>query len=266
MSINFLKVFEYLLPKSDFFNLKFARPFRSFFVAIAEIPATLRNHISGVISDAFPVMTEYLTEMSYQIGSPRALTNIQLKAEYGASGGQSPGYIQSVLRNAGFDVYVHEWWVPGSDPVAARNPNVYLVDAQDLLVNDIYSVVPRWTWQCDNASIRCDVLDDEGDFAFRCDVFSGYSFREKYYAVTANPDTYPNYFYVGGAVFPNPANVSEAEYKELKRLIYKLKPSSLRCIVLVNLIYNDIYDSIDHEDFIYDSIDSVDYIYDYGGI
>ena len=33
-----------------------------------------------------------------------------------------------MLQGAGFPVFVHEWWTPGSDPVVARNPNLVIRD------------------------------------------------------------------------------------------------------------------------------------------
>jgi hypothetical protein len=57
----------------------------------------------------------------------------RLAAAWQALGGQSPDYIQTTLRANGFDVYVHEWWVPGTEPpvgvnacAVPRNPLLYL--------------------------------------------------------------------------------------------------------------------------------------------
>ena len=61
----------------------------------------------------------------------------RLDASWKATGGQSPRYIQDTLQAAGFDVYVHEWWIPGSEPavgikecVPPRNPNNFLTNGQ----------------------------------------------------------------------------------------------------------------------------------------
>ena len=61
----------------------------------------------------------------FSAGSAESARRQQLAAAWRAQGGQSPRYLQDVLQTAGFDVYVHEWWEPGTTPRVTRDPRLY---------------------------------------------------------------------------------------------------------------------------------------------
>lgn len=259
MDINFLKIFDLLLPRSSTFSLIIDRTFRKFFSGLAEMPALIRTHIASIINDIFPRLTDRLKDHSNQLGAPVELSRDALISEYGAIGGQAPGYIQQVLRDAGFDVYVHEWWEPGSRPPVARNPFDYIADYQ-VLVNDISRIERNYLYQFTETEEFCFVEDNSICF----DDYDGYLFIAKQYDMPDIEEEYPKYFYVGGQTFPNPAYVPIFHYSELVRLIYKLKPLRLRCVLLVVKDIDTIQDSWTETDIIQDSWTELNEIQDSG--
>ena len=244
MDLRFFRVTEKLLPRTGIFFLVVDRTLRKFFEGLSDKPATIREHIAGIVADAFPRTTERQADHSLQLGSPVTLSNAALEAEFAAAGGQSPGYFQSIIQAAGFDLYVHEWWVPGSDPVKARNPLDYLyTDSARQLVNDISSAEIKWRFQCGDGSQCQNFPASAEQYPIRMGMNDGYLFRAKEYAFPTDPSEYYSYFYLGGMTFPDAGCVDPARLKELERLIYKYKPAHLRCI----LISTDIYTGWGHE-------------------
>lgn len=259
MDINFLKIFDLLLPRSSTFSLIIDRTFRKFFSGLAEMPTTIRIHLASIINDIFPRLTEKSKDQSNQLGAPVELSRAALETEYGAIGGQAPGYIQQVLQDAGFDVYLHEWWVPGSRPPVARNPFDYIGEYQ-LLVNDISIIERNYLYQFIEDETICFVEDN----SVRFDDYDGYIFISKRYAMANIEDEYPKYFYIGGETFPNPAYVPIFHYSELVRLIYKLKPLRLRCVLMIVKDIDTIQDSWTETNIIQDSCSELDEIQDTG--
>ena len=70
-------------------------------------------------------------------------------------GGQDIKYIQDTLQANGFDVYVHEWWVPASSPPTARNPNTYVTGNSYMLVNILYEASYGGINSCGNPNMVC---------------------------------------------------------------------------------------------------------------
>ena len=120
MALDFwVRVFDRLLPRSRAFNLVLDRTLKEFFEGLSDLPDTVREHIASALLEAFPQHTTRLTDWSYQFGSPDPLTADEVDAEWAATGGQDPRYMEDLLQAAGYDVYVHEWWVPDSAPPEA---------------------------------------------------------------------------------------------------------------------------------------------------
>lgn len=259
MDLNYwVKVFDRLLPDSRVWNLVYDRILRKFFHGLSILPQTVRDDIAAVLAEAFPATTSYLPDWSEQFGSMSDLTAEQLAAEWADTGGQTPQYLQDILHAAGFEnLYVHEWWVPGSNPVTARNP-IALVPTSVVLVNDITRVEKNFLHYFGDGT----QFGDGSEFG----AFNGYTLIAKEYPTPDNPDHYPYYFYIGGQTWPDLAAISSTDYRKVIRLIYKIKPTHLRCILRAYIIGptedGDILDTIYSDDEIQDTIDSLDEIQD----
>lgn len=233
MGVNWINVFERLLPKSRAWRLIVDRPIRRLFEGLGEVMNTIYQHAIGVLDEAFPLTTTHVGDWTFQFGSPEPLTSQQLEAEWAAVGGQTPEYFQRILHEAGFETcYVHEWWVPNSNPLEARNP-ILLVKTSRVLVNDINHVERRYRWQCDDNVSQC--VDDN---SIRCDDYDGYHLVPKNYPTPDIPEQYPYYFYVCGQTWPNYAVIPYSQLRKLIRLCYKMKPMHLRIILRVSA-YDD---------------------------
>ena len=141
----FLRIFKHLLPRSKAFNITTERSASK--GALSYTPAsfggkTLRKFIEGLASgigpffktfidliwfDIFPLTTTQIDLWESQwglldTGITEAQRRDRLSAAWSSLGGQSPRYIQDTLQSNGFDVYVHQWWEPGTNPPVVRNP------------------------------------------------------------------------------------------------------------------------------------------------
>lgn len=186
----------------------------------------------GIFGDAFPDTTRELAAWEAQFGieaNPDEATRRQnLDAEWAATGGQSPAYIQGILQAAGFNLFVHEWWSSGP-PYVARDPHDYTIDP---LIGSV---------QCSGLSDQpqCSALPDQP----QCNRFLA---NNPFYIVNKNltnaapppipndPSRYPFFVYYGAATFPNHASVPLSRKAELERLLEKLTPAEQWIVTLVD--------------------------------
>jgi hypothetical protein len=231
-----VKVFDKLLPRSRAWGLVIDRTLRKFFHGLAILPKTIHEHFQSLLLEAFPLSTSRLVDWSKQFGSPVTMTDVELDAEWGAFGGQSPHYIQNYLRSAGFDVYVHEWWVPGSNPVEARNP-IPLVPISYVLVNDLYHGERDYLYQFQSSGNDAQFVGDE---SVSFGAYDGQLLIGKQYPCPDIPSEYPVYWYVcgeewlPGEPYPDRAIVPESRVRTLIRMIYKVKPVHTRVILYID--------------------------------
>jgi len=266
MGVDFLKVFDRLLPRSRAWSLVYDRTLRRFFEGIATLPETIKDHVDSVFLEAFPQETTNFFDWSLQFGSPEDLDAEGLEGEWAAFGAQDPQYFQDIIQAAGFEnLYVHEWPVPASDPVESRNP-IPLVPSSRVLVNDIVSVEKAYRWQSGGS----DGEQSRSDNSIRFGDYTGWELRSKVYPCRDIPAEYVHYFYLCGPIWPQYGIVLKSELRKLMRLIYKLKPMHLRCVLRVQVVDDgdgdgdwDIQDTWWHDDQYQDTIDGDDIIEEY---
>lgn len=266
----FFRIISHLLPDARAWRVTIDKQLRQFFEGLAAGAADPSKVFFDLVwRDIDPEYTRELTAWETQFGLPNTVTVEQerrdrLAATWKALGGQDPRYIQDTLQAAGFPVYVHEWWVPGTEPTpgtkaaaTARDPNLYLnaggtalqylsadgaPDMQDgdaiaqdgaatgpsgyPLVSKI--LVPTVTVLGDGSA----GMVDGGPLAQDGSIFTSYA--EKLYAVPADPTKYPYFLYIGGATFPDHAVVSSARRNEFETLCLKICPSQQWLGILVD--------------------------------
>ena len=229
MDLTFWKRFlRLLLPTSAIYNIVVDRGFKSLLAAVGSVLKSAHDYVGARFTDFIPAITTRIDDWSEQFGFSGNLSILRLEAEWKQSAGQSPHFIQTKLHDAGFtNCYIHEWWVPASSPVTARNPIPYINDYQpnNLLVNPMSSLYEDFP-QCGDA-YQCG--DD-----LQCGDSDGYKYEEKIYPHPDIADEYPYYFYVCGATFGNPVTLDSADRFEVQKIIYKYKPMHLRCVLLNN--------------------------------
>ena len=265
----FLRVFQHLLPNARAWRITTDKKLRQFFEGLTGLGDDAKTFYDLIYNDLDPQNTRELDALESQFGLPNTLTDEQerrdrLEATWSALGGQDPRYIQDTLQAAGFDVYVHEWWVPGSEPAVgvkaaatARNPFTYLndgtgilqylstdggVDMQDgdalamdgatiqptgyPLVNKIFELV--------TGGISDGSADMQDGDALAMDGTILRFYTPKIYQLPADVSKYPYFLYIGGINFPDHADVSQSRKNEFETLCLKICPNQQWLGILVN--------------------------------
>lgn len=257
------KQFKHLLPNSKAFNLTPAKNLRYFFEGIGNALNAPRIFLDLIWDDIFPSKTRQLNEWETQFALPSTfLTEDQrrtrLDAVWKAIGGQSPRYIQDTLQNAGFNVYVHEWWDPiPQRPLGGsvrndytptpRNPILYLDDGQttspflmfdggsdaqdgDTLSYDGATNVPVGYPLVNKViapaiSTICDGNADMQDGAQLAQDGGNYTFyAQRQYILPTDSEKWHYFLYIGGKTFPTQAQIPNARREEFEELCLKIRP------------------------------------------
>jgi len=271
----FLNTFKHLLPHgARAWKLTINKKLRQFFDGLAlGVPTDFKSFVDLVFFDAFPATTRELElwEQQFNLASNATLTEQErrdrLDGAWKAKGGQSPRYIQDTLQAAGFDVYVHEWWVPGTEPVlnvntqaTARDPFDYLTDANgaqlvissdnnpdmqdgDALAQDGsttmptgYPLVNKYD-VLDPQFIGDGALDMQDGDALAQDGSVGLSnliYKPKEYTIPMDATKYPFFLYIGASTFPLHATIPTSRRNEFESLCLKICPTHLWLGMLID--------------------------------
>lgn len=271
--IAWLTVLRALLPDGRAWRVVIDKTLRRFFEGLVGLPADVKRYDDDVYDDLDPQRTRQLPEWEAQwglldTGLPEQERRDRLDAAWKAQGGQDPAYIQATLRAAGFDVYVHEWWIPSLEHPAggsvngdvvpvARNPFTYLWDGvsprefvgvgndaayvggDDMFANSNnappgYPLVNK-VFEVATAAIGVgnDMAYVGGD-SMEVGQFFDTGFKRKQYVIPADPAKYPYFLYIGGAVFPAQATVPSARLDEFEDLCLKICPTEQWLGILVS--------------------------------
>jgi hypothetical protein len=247
----FLQILTHLLPNARAWHITVDKTLRKFFEGLAPIGVDIKLYYDLILYDILPSATRELALWEQQFGLiSYGLTEQQRRDRLGRTwktlGGQDPFYIQSTLQANGFDVYVHEWWVPASKPavnssVAAtpRNPFSYLREDTGIIV---YLV------ECGEALAQCgETLAQAGE----SNTPSGYALVNKIvapiqdplalsyyespveYNIPLDPNTWPYFLYIGGETFGTLATVDPKRKDEFEDLCLKICPTQQWLGILV---------------------------------
>lgn len=223
----FLNIFKHLLPNARAWQITINSQLREFFDGLSNsaIAVDIKTFYDEIFNDIDPQQTRELSAWETQFALPdNGLTEQdrrdRLAATWQALGGQDPRYIQDTLQAAGFPVYVHEWWEPGTEPAIGspapatpRDPSIVL-GAIIVYINE-----------CGEALAQC------GEALAQCGERStppGYPLVNKdgsTYTVSAVPAEWPYYLYIGGEIFGNPATVDANRKDEFEDLCLKICPA-----------------------------------------
>lgn len=269
----FLRVFKHLLPNARAWRITVDKKLRQFFAGLSGVGEDVKTFFDGIWLDIFPETTREIDAWEKQFGlRDTGLTEQQrrdrLDATWKALGGQDPKYIQDTLRANGFDVYVHEWWEPGSEPapgvkqcVTPRNPLMYLrreftgvnllVECGEPtalcgepfaqagnslnprgypLVNKVFETVPDELVLCGEA------IAEAGEPDALCGNY--FQFRDvlREYIVPNDPAKWPYFLYIGGETFGTIAQVDPKRKDEFEALCLKICPAQQWLGILVEYV------------------------------
>jgi hypothetical protein len=268
-----LRIFKHLLPRGKPWRLTIDRTLRKFFEGLSDIGASAKEYIDLVWLDIFPDTTREISAWENQFGLPNTgLTEQErrdrLAATWRALGGQDPAYIQRVLQENGFDVYVHEWWAPGSEPavgvhecVTPRNPLLYLrreftnvtlgVECGEALaqcgevfalagngveprgyplVNKVLRTVPDLLTLCDEELAAC------GEAQASCGNFTEFTDEYQNYIVPSDTTKWNYFLYIGAQDINDIAQIDPKRRDEFEALCLKICPAQLWLGILVEYV------------------------------
>lgn len=257
----FFRMFKHLLPNAKAWRITTEKQLRQFFEGLSGTGSDVKDFLDGVWLDIFPATTRELDawEDNFALrdtGLSEVARRSRLDATWKALGGQDPRYIQDTLQGAGFDVYVHEWWTPGTEAAPGvkncatpRNPLLWLrreftgasllvecgeVDAEcgELfaecgnsnfprgypLVNKVFTTEPDILSLCGEAVMECGEVDAE------CGNFVAFKEIPFNYIVPSDPLKWPYFLYIGGETFGTLAQVEPSRRDEFEELCLKICP------------------------------------------
>lgn len=266
----FLRIFRHLLPNARAWRLVVDKKLRSFFEGLGGSGGAARAFFDGVYLDLFPQGTRELSAWEEQFALPDTGLNEQdrrdrLAATWRAVGGQDPRYIQDTLRGRGFDVYVHEWWQPGTEPALGgqgcavpRNPLLVLVRGSEdrsllvecgqveaecgedfalagnsttprgyALVNKVVATIRNTLPLCGEETAVC------GEETAACGQYSGFRQQNKEYFVPLESERWPYFLYIGGPEFGDVASIPDSRRDEFEELCLKICPNQQWLGILV---------------------------------
>lgn len=268
----FFRMFQHLLPNARAWRLTIEKTLRNLFEGLSGIGADVVNYADRIWLDIFPATTRELDEWELQFALPDTiLTDVarrsRLDAHWKALGGQDAKYIQDTLRGAGFDVFVHEWWVPGTEPapgvklcVTPRNPltvlrpeftgvdNTFVVGLGEVeaelgetfaeMGNSIdplgYPLVNKLSFSNDDLTILLgEELAELGESEAELGQFINFKFIPVNYIVPTDPLKWPYFLYIGGETFGDLATIVPSRRDEFETLALKICPTQQWLGILV---------------------------------
>ena len=268
--MTFLRVFKHLLPNARAWRITVDKKLRQFFEGLSGVGSDAKTFFDGVWLDIFPETTRELDAWEQQFGlRDTGITEQErrdrLDATWKALGGQDPRYIQDTLQANGFDVYVHEWWEPGTEPapgvkqcVTPRNPLMWirreytgvtlLVECGEAvaacgeafaeagnslqptgypLVNKIFQTEPDFLTLCGES------VAEAGEPLASCGNFLEFKETLRNYIVPNDPAKWPYFLYIGGETFGTLAQVDPKRRDEFEALCLKICPAQQWLGILV---------------------------------
>jgi len=261
---------RHLLPNGRAWRVTIDKQLRKFFEGLANSNEAAREFIDSVWSDIFPQKTRVITAWEQEFGLPATALSVQerrdrLAATWAAQGGQDPAYIQRTLRANGFNVYIHEWWQPGTEPAVGvfetatpRNPLMWLrreftgivllvecgeplaqcgeafAQAGNSLNPRGYPLVNKVTrTERDIIPLCGEALAQCGEAAAIAGNYTEFIERIVNYTVPQDPQYWPYFLYIGAETFGELASVESSRKDEFERLSLKICPAQQWLGILV---------------------------------
>jgi hypothetical protein len=216
------RTIRHLLPSGRAWRATIDKPLRRFFAGLGNSLQAFRANFDAVAEDLYPATTRILSEYEEQFGLYPSTLETQerrdrIDAAWKARGGQSPRYIRDTLQAAGFDVFVHDWWQPGT--TTARNPFEVLSDSSTA---SGFNVVSDGTIAVTNNpnAVTGAAGGPTGYLLVNLPATTDY-------LIPSDSSLWPYIIYVGGEVWGDRASIPSARRDEFETLCLKICPLQL---------------------------------------
>jgi hypothetical protein len=240
----FFRQLVHLLPRGLAWRITSSKTLAKLLTAFSQGPSDIRDAIDLVWLDAFPDTTRELSRWESQFGLTTASTDsarrLQISTAWSAQGGQSLSYLEGIVRAAGFDVHLYEWWtLPETSPRVAHDPRSYTLRPELGTVQCRPNTDPTIPpYECTAVDAPPPVPIPSGVSVFdlypECNRFlandPGYLVnlnltREAPPPVPDDPTRWPYFLYWMGATFGTHATIPASRRDEFERLLLKLCPA-----------------------------------------
>lgn len=217
-----IKQLKHLLPSGLAWRLTKDKALKRLMNGLGTVGDDARKFADDRYLDLFPQTSTTLDDWGDQFGVPGTAEAVD--AAWKATGGQSKSYIEGILQAAGFDLYLHEFWVPGTEPPAGtlgspvvRDPRKYL-DSPTWIGAPIYTAGDATVTAGGGATAGATEQAGGGPGYLLVDGVNTYYPGD-------NQTRWPYYVYVGAQTFPQLAYVPAERRIELEALLLKLIPA-----------------------------------------
>lgn len=232
--VDFFRLVELLYPTGTAWNLPENKNFSNLHAGINLSLVQAALDAAALLDSSFPDNANFdsddctLWEYRFGIEYNASLTTAQRRQNiYNAMtfpqnvlGRQSPGYIESSLRDAGFDVHIYEnIFFDGGGNLYQKTPAQVLGTVTS--VTQLRDISPQ-------TQLGAQTQLGGGSFS----VIANSEGNESY-----NPGgiLWPTFF-ISGNTISTPANVSQYRKTEFRRLVLKLKPAHTVAFLIVNFV------------------------------
>jgi hypothetical protein len=249
---------RHLLPRAKAWSITIGKRLRQFFQGLGNGLNGFRNFVDLIWLDIFPDTTRELTAWEIQFGIiddgtlTEADRRIRLNTAWKLHKINTREQVEAVLQDAGFNVYVHEWWVPGTEAAIGvygaatpRNPNQYIfgnrVDCGEALAacgealaacgetlsgNVGYTLVNKISIISRDIIPGCgEALAACGEETAVCGYYEIFIETRKVYPIPDSSIYWPYFIYIGGETFGDFVNIDTDRREELENLLLKICPT-----------------------------------------
>jgi len=260
----FLNIIKHLLPHARAWRLTPDKLLRQFFDGLSGLGDLLKIFFDEIFNDLDPQKTRELSLWENQFGlRDLGLTEQErrdrLSATWQSLGGQDPRYIQDTLQAHGFNVWVHEWWTPGSEPAigvkscaTARDPFAVLSSGLIVYINECgellaecgertnpagYPLVNKiLKTERDISSLCGELLIECGEADATCGDYDSFINTFVQYTIPTDTTKWPYFIYIGDQTYGNLAQVDPKRKDEFESLCLKICPAQQWLGILVEYI------------------------------
>ncbi len=242
-----LNVIRHLLPRGRAWDTTLNKPMRKYLSGIGAVLADVRLQLQLALADVWPNYTRRLDAWDEQLGLPEVNISegerrVRLAAAWRPAVGQGLDTLQEALQASGFNVYVHNWWVPGTEPAPGQTGSPTIRDPAVLLSNK----------QARQARVDAgEALAEAGEALalagnsliapppplgfLLVNIIQTDAGRVEY-NIPTDPAQFPHVIYIGAEVFGDYADVPRARREEFEALCLKLRPAHKWLGMLINYV------------------------------
>ncbi len=234
-----------LLPRGRAWSTSLDKPLRKYFVGLGNALADARSFIGETYLDVLPAYTRRLDEWERQFGLPPvnisdADRRTRLAAAWAPGVGLGLDTLQGALQARGFNVYVHNWWVEGTEPPPGqtgpptiRDPAILLSNAQArqarVDAGEALAAAGEALAEAGNS-----LVTPPPPLGFLLVNIIQTDAGRVEYGVPTDPDEFPHVIYIGAETFGDYASVPRERQDEFEALCLRLRPAHKWLGMLIN--------------------------------